>query len=605
MTAGKGAIMWARVLAGMGIMFVGICVALPGLAIEIAARNAATGAPVSADLVVSRPDGSVAARFSLSGRHSAIGTGSGPWQARVEAPGFRTLEFQLDGAGSSMTLLLDPVQEPARYRALDARAARDPESRWLQGHVRRAQDAEALAGALVEFDGQSTCSGADGYFELQLAPAQQEGSGTLGLQVSADGFADYRREGFVSAPGVQRVLVVMGGDTPARANLEVGALDRNGGMIGETRAASMPIPTRVPPQDAMLALPLTPPPSIRVGYADAACTTSCCTASCNHSCVLPLETYVRRGLDSEWIASWNAQSLRAGSLAYRSYGAWRVAHPINANFDICSSACCQVNDAGTHSSTDSAIARTPGLMLTRNGSEAASTEYSAENNSWDDPNDGLSCSNVDLSCGDGFAGSPSANWPCLADTVGAGHGCFGHGRGMSQWGTQRWAIHASAPRWRWIVDHYYNDNDNVGGAGTGLRTALITSPVSLANLIVQPGSIAAGESVQLSAQAGNSAGAAHAHLLIGASLYRSGSGYVDDAANDTALSLAQGNQAVSRRFDTPAALGIGAWDVLLSVYLDVDENGSISATDLPLALIRSNGALRVIDDRIFAHGFEP
>jgi len=145
----------------------------------------------------------------------------------------------------------------------------------------------------------------------------------------------------------------------------------------------------------------------------------------------------------------------------------------------------------------------------------------------------------------------------------------------------------------------------VGGAGTGLRTALITSPVSLANLIVQPGSIAAGESVQLSAQAGNSAGAAHAHLLIGASLYRSGSGYVDDAANDTALSLAQGNQAVSRRFDTPAALGIGAWDVLVSLYLDVDENGSISATDLPLVLIRSNGALRVIDDRIFAHGFEP
>ena len=108
--------MWARVLAGMGIMFVGICVALPGMAIQIAARNAVTGAPVSADLVVSRPDGSVAARFSLSGRHSAIGTGSGPWQARVEAPGFRTLEFQLDGAGSSMTLLLDPVQEPGVFR---------------------------------------------------------------------------------------------------------------------------------------------------------------------------------------------------------------------------------------------------------------------------------------------------------------------------------------------------------------------------------------------------------------------------------------------------------------------------------------------------------
>jgi hypothetical protein len=129
--------------------------------------------------------------------------------------------------------------------------------------------------------------------------------------------------------------------------------------------------------------------------------------------------------------------------------------------------------------------------------------------------------------------------------------------------------------------------------------------VSLANLIVQPGSIAAGESVQLSAQAGNSAGAAHAHLLIGASLYRSGSGYVDDSDNDAALSMAPGSQAIARAFETPTALVSGSWDVLVSLYLDVDENGSISATDLPLALIRSNGALRVIDDRIFAHGFEP
>ena len=33
--------MWARVLAGMGIMFVGICVALPGMAIQIAEKKEA------------------------------------------------------------------------------------------------------------------------------------------------------------------------------------------------------------------------------------------------------------------------------------------------------------------------------------------------------------------------------------------------------------------------------------------------------------------------------------------------------------------------------------------------------------------------------------
>ena len=154
-------------------------------------------------------------------------------------------------------------------------------------------------------------------------------------------------------------------------------------------------------------------------------------------------------------------------------------------------------------------------------------------------------------------------------------------------------------------NHYYNDNGNASGAGTGLRTAQMTSPLALSNLLVQPSTIEAGEGLLLHAMALNAAGAAHDHLLIGASLYRSGSGNVDDSANDAALSMAPGSQAIARAFETPTALVSGSWDVLVSLYLDVDENGTISATDLPLALIRSNGALRVIDDRIFAHGFEP
>jgi hypothetical protein len=356
----------------------------------------------------------------------------------------------------------------------------------------------------------------------------------------------------------------------------------------------------MPGTAASLAPALLPPETIAVGYADAACTQSCCSGSCNHTCVLPLETYVRRGLDSEWIASWNTQSLRAGSIAYRSYGAWRVAHPINANFDICSSACCQVNDAGTSSSTDTAIARTPGLMLTRSGSEAASAEYSAENNSWDDPGDGLSCSNTDLSCGDGYAGSPATGWPCLADAVGAGHGCFGHGRGMSQWGTQRWAIDASARRWPWIVDHYFNDN----GAGTGQRTAQMTSPLRVSGASAQPADIAPGATVHIDATATNDAGASHAHLLVGASLYRSGVGYVDDSAHDAPLALATGSHAITRDFHTPVSLAPGSYDLLVSLYLDVDENGAITAADLPLALTATAHALQVVDDRIFTNGFD-
>lgn len=591
----------------IAVLLVGLMVAASAGAIDISVRDSLTGKALDAQLHLSRKDGTPSRSFSLAGATTRITPGAGRWQAQVEAMDHRPLTFELDAASSAITVLLDPYAVPESYRRLDALAAAQPDARWLQGHVRRALDATAVADALTEFDGHHTRSDSDGYFELPLDPWQSAQPANIGLTVRARGFAEYQREGFVRAAGVQRVLVVLGGDTPAHARIEVGALDRSMALprTDEPMLEASPPRTRLPPGDALLALPLAPPSSIRVGYADAACTTSCCTGSCNFTCVLPLETYVRRGLDSEWIASWNTQSLRAGSLAYRSYGAWRVAHPINANFDICSSACCQVNDAGTHSSTDNAIARTPGLMLTRNGSEAASSEYSAENNSWDDPNDGLSCSNVDLSCGDGYAGSPSTGWPCLPDSVGAGHGCFGHGRGMSQWGTQRWAIHASAPRWPWIVDHYYNDNNNEKGAGSGQRTALMTSPVSLSGLFVSPTSIEAGESIQLGANASNAAGAAHAHLLIGASLYQSGQGYVDDSSHDLPLNLAPGSQAITRSFDTPGSLASGSWDVLLSLYLDVDENGAISALDVPMALLRVNGALQVIDDRIFAHGFEP
>src|SRR5690606_34201255 len=155
--------------------------------------------------------------------------------------------------------------------------------------------------------------------------------------------------------------------------------------------------------------------------------------------------------DNEWIASWDAQSLRAGSIAYRSYGAARTQNPINGSFDICSSACCQVNNATTHANTDAAVSRTPGLMLTRSTGQIFAAEYSAENTGWGNPGVGLGCSNVDLRCGGGCVGSPSRDWPCLADSVAAGHGCFGHGRGLSQWGSQRWAVEPTTPQtWRWI-----------------------------------------------------------------------------------------------------------------------------------------------------------
>jgi len=171
--------------------------------------------------------------------------------------------------------------------------------------------------------------------------------------------------------------------------------------------------------------------------------------------VYTLDTYVRLGLDDEWISSWNSNSLKAGVIAYRSYGAYHVYHPRDPNYDICSTTCCQVIDPNdSASSTDNATAATSGIIVVNSaGTEPFFAEYAAENN--------------DNFCADGFTGSPSANWPCMDDFVDAGTTFNGHGRGMCQWGTQRWAIN-QAKDWTWIVNHYYNDNGNPSGARSGV-----------------------------------------------------------------------------------------------------------------------------------------
>lgn len=592
-------------------------------AIEISVRDAQTGASVDAGLVaVSLSDSGskqdVRAQVSASRQNVLLPVGR--WQLTFVADGYRNLLTTFESGDQDdlpLRILLDPIVQPASMVEAARLASVNPTHGWLQGHVRLADTAAPVVGARVSAHhasamSESVLTDADGHFVLDLGEvsnAENALPDDFELLVEADGHVPYTLSGLPRVAGLQQRLISIGAATPALRTNEIGAREQrwsSPAIVDDARQASSLEPQSAPVSGALLALPLAPPATIRVGYADAACTIPCCTNDCSNVCTLSLETYVRRGLDSEWIASWNTQSLRAGSIAYRSYGAWRVANPIRAQFDICSSACCQVNDAGTSSSTDAAVARTPGILLSRDGSTVFSAEYSAENNSWDDPNDGLSCSNEDLSCGNGKVGSPAAGWPCLADAVALNHGCFGHGRGMSQWGTQRWAINVTPQRWKWIVDHYYNDNGNASGAGTGQRSAQMSSPLSLSNLSALPSTIAPGDTLQIAAAASNMAGAAHVHLLIGASLYRSGVGYLDDSANDSALILAPGSVPIQRNFAVPPTAPVGSYDVLLSLYLDVDEDGVISAADLPMALLRVEAALTIAGsaDQLFADGFE-
>lgn len=346
---------------------------------------------------------------------------------------------------------------------------------------------------------------------------------------------------------------------------------------------------------------LAPPAVVRVGFADAGCAVPCCTAACTTTCVLSLETYVARGLNDEWISSWNGASLRSGAIAYRSYAAHRVDHPISPAFDLCSSACCQVNDPDTAPSTDAAVAATAGILLERQGS-AFAAEYSAENNAWDDPDDGLLCSNADLSCGDGAVGSPALGWPCLDDAVAAGHGCFGHGRGLSQWGSMRWGRDFGWT-WRRILDHYYNAD----GEPAGLRSATLASPVRVDGGGVCPARVGGGDRLRLHLDATDLAALPHPAVRFGASVVAPDGEWISDPDDDAPAPLEPGaSNRESRWFDLPAIADPGLYDVALALWLDVDGDGAVTSADLRLDLALLDDALEVAPgvDLLFADCFE-
>jgi peptidoglycan hydrolase-like amidase len=167
-----------------------------------------------------------------------------------------------------------------------------------------------------------------------------------------------------------------------------------------------------------------------------------------------LETYVKAGLDDEWIAGWKPEALKAGAIAYRSYGVYFVYHPASSSYDICDTTFCQMHDpTDTQTSTDSATDATTGAILTDSTKQQPFfAEYSAENNS--------------AFCPDGQIGSPAKNWPCMVDATCVGKPHEGHGRGMCQKGTQRWALQNK--NYEWIVNHYYNNDGHPTGARSGV-----------------------------------------------------------------------------------------------------------------------------------------
>lgn len=144
--------------------------------------------------------------------------------------------------------------------------------------------------------------------------------------------------------------------------------------------------------------------------------------------VLNFTDYVKGVLPHEWISSWEDESLRTGAVAIRTYAAWWV----NAGgkydcADICDTTSCQVYEDSTLPVTNAAVDGTEGEYAVM-GDSLIFAQYSAEN------------------------GDPTADG--VDDPYCAGEAVFGHGHGVCQWGTQRWANYGGKDHF-WMIEHYY------------------------------------------------------------------------------------------------------------------------------------------------------
>src|SRR5439155_19004359 len=130
-----------------------------------------------------------------------------------------------------------------------------------------------------------------------------------------------------------------------------------------------------------------------------------------------------------------SNSLNAGAVALRTYAIGYINNPYSSTADICGTTSCQVYGSATSGLSDTAVNYTANYAMINSTATIPRglTEYSAENNS------------LANSCGDGFT-EPNTTGPvCIYDPVCAGEARNGHGRGMCQWGSAKWAAGLKFP----------------------------------------------------------------------------------------------------------------------------------------------------------------
>ncbi|UJS17064.1 MAG: carboxypeptidase regulatory-like domain-containing protein [Candidatus Jettenia sp.] len=212
------------------------------------------------------------------------------------------------------------------------------------------------------------------------------------------------------------------------------------------------------------------PTQIRVGrgcpkYDDCRpCSSGC--IPCPTTWVGSIEQYCKYVLPNEWSfptlheARWK-DAFKAGAVAVRSYGIYFVNNTTvykSHGFDICDTDCCQVFDPSKETYfVSNAVNETANQVLViKNTSNVPKFEYSAQQNN--------------AGCGNCYTGT------CIYDPVCCDEPNNGHGRGMCQVGSMRWAsgLKAGVPHsygtknWQEILKHYYPNYDLASSSSANL-----------------------------------------------------------------------------------------------------------------------------------------
>lgn len=481
-----------------------------------------------------------------------------------------------DNMPSELVFNLDPESRPkkARKEAFDHQ---------LDGYVVNEETGQPVAKALVRSGDRTTFTDENGYFELP-APTPKS-LGEVDVEIIAEGLQRHIR---------RNVEVYPYGGSTLRFRLNPGkgedTLDerqfrrRDQVAEGKTKDCEGDCNGKGDPKPFVdgggpdgLNPPVLPK-NIRVGRNCSSRTT------CTSVEVYSLDTYTARVLSSEWYGCWGnvtggMDSLRAGSVAVRSYGVSFVYAPATSTYDICDTTSCQVFGSTTNTNSANASNDTSRYILSTSAGSVARSEYSAENNN--------------AGCGDGFSGT-GTSWPCINDPVCAGFATFGHGRGLCQWGSARWATGkrlsssqactSAAPNtnqptknWSEILAHYYPTYTLEQGA-----TASITSLTS-ASPNIAPG-------ISFTLNYGISA-TASATLLIGASVAPTGTTtFYNYAAGDIERTVPSGTSTQTRTFVLATNAPVGVYDLYGTLYFDRDNTNTVSTGDFVVADRVTTGA---------------